>query len=241
MGVVSASSRNSALPLFALLGLIAAIAVIAIVYVLWSVEAARPEAKLMIATPSAAFDELRKLADSAEFWRAVGATLGTWLASFLAAAAAGLALGVIIGRSRAAGTLLGPPLFVVASLPIPILPLLFVLWEGLDSDTGAKITAALLASLAITAITAAAQRDADPVTRWRGALAALAVGALLALAAVVFVEAIAGRERIGVLAMQAFATFQTPRIFALVAFLWILGFVLALPFALARWIIGLMR
>ncbi len=241
MGIVSKPPNGAPGLVFGLLGLAAAIGLVAVVIILWSAEAARPGSKALTPTPVAAFAALGGLADDPRFWRAVGATLTDWPAGFAAAAVAGLAIGIYAGRSRRLAALAGPALFVVATLPASVLPLLFVIWEGVDSRTGARISAALLAFLAIAAIAAVAQRSADAVARWQGAFGALAIGAVLALTAVVFVEGIAGRDRFGTMVFEAFSTFNTPRMFAMFLALWILGFVLALPFALAGWILGLRR
>jgi ABC-type nitrate/sulfonate/bicarbonate transport system permease component len=72
-------------------------------------------------------------------------------------------------------------------------------------------------------------------------LGALEAGAVLALVAVIFVEVFGGRNRLGSLAFGAYNSLDRPRAFAVMLVVWVLGVLVALPFALARWLVGVAR
>lgn len=156
-------------------------------------------------------------------------------------AVAGLAIGVLAGSARPIESMLGPTLVLVGALPVPLLAFLMILWEWIGTDTGGRLAAGVLAFIAIAALTSHAQRGPATADRWTGTLRALEIGAVIALGAVVFAQTLASRDGLGTLAAQAFATFEIGQVFALLLWLWLLGVLLGLPFAIARWIVGLAR
>ena len=238
MGEAYSAPRRGGRLLFGLIGWLVALALLALVFLIWSVEAARPEWKILVATPEMAWMALAKLAGDEPLWRAPGVTLSTWLVGFGIGAVAGLAIGLLAGRARPIESMLGPTLVLVGALPVPLLAFLMILWEGIGSHTGGRLAAGVLAFIAIAAQTSHAQRGPATADRWAGTLHALEIGAVVALAAVVFAETLASRDGLGTLAAQAFATFEIGQVFAQLLWLWLLGVLLALPFAIARWIVG---
>lgn len=235
-------SRQPARPLFLILGLIIAAALVLAVFAFWTMQARSGTAEFAGARPGATFAALKALLGDGKVWRATAATLGTWLVGFGVAAALGLPLGLLAGRNRGLWVLIWPSLLVIAAIPAPLLTMLFTVWEGVESNAGAQAAAGLLAFVVIVAISSQPRADGDAAAWWAGALCALAVGAVLALAAVVFTESLAsGQNRLGYLALQAVTALEIPRVFAVAIFLWLLAMMLALPFALAGWIVGLRR
>lgn len=241
MGEAYSTPRQGGRLLFGLIGWLAALALLALVFLIWSVEATRPEWKILVATPEITWTALAKLAGDGPLWRATGATLSTWLVGFGIGAVAGLAIGVLAGSARPIESMLGPTLVLVGALPVPLLAFLMILWEGIGTDTGGRLAAGVLAFIAIAALTSHAQRGQATADRWTGTLRALEIGVVIALGAVVFAQTLASRDGLGTLAAQAFATFEIGQVFALLLWLWLLGVLLALPFAIARWIVGLAR
>jgi ABC-type nitrate/sulfonate/bicarbonate transport system permease component len=236
------TARQPAPTLFLILGLAIAAALVLLLFWFWTQQSRSGTAEFAAARPGAAFAALKTLLGDSKVLRATAATLGTWVVGFGVAAALGLPLGLLIARKRNLGALIWPSLLVIAALPLPLLVLLFMVWEGLESSTGAQAAGGLIAFVAVIAVSSQARGEGDAAAAWAGALRALAVGAALALPGVVFAEGMtSGQNRIGGIALQAVSTLEIPRVFALTIYLWALGLVLALPFALAGWIVGRRR
>ena len=227
-----------------ILGLVgwgAAILLLGIVLAVWSLVSLRSDMRLFLPPPFQVFDAFGKLLDEPRIWSAVIAALRGWLLGFAPAAILALALGVLAGRFRAAGAVVGPSLMVFGALPVTLLPVLFILWFGFAGDERASVTGGLLAFFPMVAITAYAQGSNEAARRWAGLFGALEIGAVLALVGVVFAQTLGGERDIGGMLMRASSMLDVRLLLALMVFLWLLGFLLALPFALLRWIVGLVR
>jgi ABC-type nitrate/sulfonate/bicarbonate transport system permease component len=230
------TTRQPAPTLFLILGLAIAAGLVLVVFWFWTQQARSSTAEFVGARPGETFAALRKLVGDSAVWRTTAATLGSWLIGFGVAAALGLPLGLLAARQPRFGALIWPSFFAIAAIPAPILVLLFIVWNGIESSSGAQAAGGLLAFVGIFAISARSDGAGA------GALRALAVGAILALAGVVFAEGFASASgRLGHMAMQAVGTLDVPRLFALVIYLWVISLVLALPFAIVGWIVGRRR
>jgi ABC-type nitrate/sulfonate/bicarbonate transport system permease component len=237
--VPTTTTRQPAPTLFLILGLAIAAALVLAVFWFWTMRAQSSTAEFVGARPGATFAALKTLLGDGKVWGATAATLGTWVVGFGVAAALGLPLGLIIGRERSRWALIWPSLLVIAAIPAPLLVMLFTIWEGVESNTGGQAAAGLVAFVAIVAISSQAPGDGDTAALWASALRALAVGAVLALSAVVFTESISsGQNRLGYLALQAVTKLEIARVFALTIYLWLLALILALPFVLTAWMVG---
>ena len=232
-------SRQPARPLFLVLGLAIAAGLVLAVFLIWILRAQSGTAEFLGARPAATLAALKTLLGDGKIWHATASTLGTWVVGFGVAAAVGLPLCLMLARRRGLDTVIWPSLLVIAAIPGPLLVMLFVIWEGIDSRSGGQTVSGLVAFVAIVAIGSQARGDGDAAAAWAGALRGLAVGAALALSVVVFTETMASPpNRLGQISFQAFTALEIPRAFALAIYVWLLAFIAALPFAIASWIVG---
>jgi len=227
---------------FAVAGWLIAFALVAMLALVWWIESSKPGfSDFGLPPPDKVAAALDQMLAQSELWRATFATLRPWIAAFAIASIAGIPLGVLAGRSRALGRLITPTLTVFGAFAVPALPLLIIVWNGLGSDAHVIATGALVALFAIAAIAAHGQRNTDAGAGPRAIFRALELGAVLALAGVLFAEFVGSNRGLGFMLMSAMTKLEVPQLFALVLYLWLLGLVLAVPFALARWISGLAR
>ena len=221
---------------FGLLGWLIALLFPGAIFLLWAIVAASG-GRQIIPDPGTAFARLGVLLGQPGVQKALLATLTSWSAAFVLGATLGLVVGIPAGRTRIGGALLSPLALVVATLPAALLALMFVLYDGIDGPSGYFVPGAIAAFLPAAAVSARAQAG-DTAERWRGAFHALEAASVAALTAVVFAEMLAGKDRLGTMAITAFSMFDAPTMYALVVLLWLLGLAAALPFALGRWLAG---
>jgi ABC-type nitrate/sulfonate/bicarbonate transport system permease component len=226
-------------PVFGLLGWLIALLFVGGVLIVWAVVAASGGA-LIVPDPGKAFARLGAMLGEPAVQSAILATLASWAVAFVLGAALGLAIGIPAGRTRIGGALLAPLAFVASTLPAAVLALLFVLFDGIGGASAYIVPGMIAAFIPAAAVSARAQAG-GPAERWRGAFHALEAAAVAALTAVVLIEMIAGKDRIGALAATAFSTFDAPAMYALIILLWLAGMAVALPFALGRWLAGRAR
>jgi NitT/TauT family transport system permease protein len=178
------------------------------------------------------------------FLRHAGYTLWTTLAGFALAVALGLALAVAIISSRLADRVITTLLVVLNSLPKVALAPLFVIWLGTGAEPKIAI-ALMLAIFAIVADAAYGLRSIDPdalalarvhrASRWHillklrlpNALPALFVGMKVAisfaLVGAIVGEFVGGSAGLGYVILMAQGQFDTPRVFAALVLLGIMG------------------
>ncbi|MBL8663888.1 MAG: hypothetical protein JNM29_13720 [Candidatus Odyssella sp.] len=221
---------------FGLLGWLIALLFPGAVFLLWAIVAAGGGQQI-VSDPGTAFARLGALLGQPDLQTALLATFASWAAAFVLGATLGLVIGIPAGRTRIGGALLSPLALVVATLPAALLALMFMLFDGIDGPSGYLVPGAVAAFLPAAAVSARAQAG-DTAERWRGAFHALEAASVAALTAVVFAEMMAGKHRLGSMAVAAFSAFDAPTMYALVLLLWILGLAVALPFAFARWVAG---
>lgn len=226
-------------PALGLLGWLIALLLLGAIFIVWTIAAASGAAHV-VPDPGRAFARLGAMLGQPGVQNALFATLATWAAAFVSGGALGLAVGIPAGRTRFGGALLSPLVFAVSTLPAAMLALLFVLFEGIGGAS-AYIVAGMIAAFIPAAAVSARAQAGDAALRWAGAFHALEAAAVAALTAVLLVEMVAGKDRIGMLAVTAFSTFDAPTMFALVLLVWLMGLAVALPFALARWLAGRAR
>jgi NitT/TauT family transport system permease protein len=181
------------------------------------------------------------------FLRQARFTLGTTLAGFLLSVILGVALAVAIVSSRLLDRLITTVLVVLNSLPKVALAPLFVIWLGTGIEPKIAI-AVMLAVFSIVADVALGLRSVDPDalalarvhragawrTLWKvrfpNALPALFVGMKVAisfaLVGAIVGEFVGGSAGLGHAILIAQGQFDTPRVFAALVVLAIMGTVL---------------
>jgi ABC-type nitrate/sulfonate/bicarbonate transport system permease component len=237
---LEAPSRRPSL-ILSLIGWGVALLLLGIVFAVWSVVSVLPGMRLFLTPPMEVFGAFGSLWDHQQMLSAAIAALRAWLIGFAPAAILALGLGILAGRFRAASAVMGPSLMVFGALPVIGLSVLFIIWFGLAGDERPAVTAGLLAFFPMVAISAYAQGSSEAARRRAGLCRALEIGAVLALVGVMFAHTLAGDRNFGGMLLLASTGLDTRLLLELIVVLWLLGVLLALPFALLRWVVGFVR
>lgn len=174
-------------------------------------------------------------------------TLGTTLAGFAVAAAFGIAFAVIIVEWKVLDRLLFPLFVALNSVPKVALAPLFIIWFGTGAEPKVAI-AFLIAVFAVVIDTVLGLRSVPPDTmdlartlrgsRWKilvriklfcalpHILAGLKVAMSLALVGAIVGEFVSSQRGLGYVILSAQGMFDTPRVFAAITILAILGVLL---------------
>lgn len=109
-------------------------AAFAVLWVLiWQVAAAAIASPLLVPTPLEVVGRLFELAQTAEFWGSVGASLAKVLLGFLLAFFAGTFFAAISARFETAKAFFAPPMRVIAATPVASFIILAILWINLQA------------------------------------------------------------------------------------------------------------
>ena len=238
MAIVSKDHRRGSGAAVVFAGWFVAFLLLGLTFVIWSLFAEVPENRNVLPTPGDALRTFGGLFGDAAQWAATGATLANWVVGFAIAGAVGSILGALAGQHRGFAMAASPAAYLLGAFPVVFLAPMCVMFDGFDSSAGAIFSAALLAVFPVAGFVAQGQRTEAGAERARSLFRALEVGAILALAGVLFVEMIAGKDRLGTAVLNAFTTFDVRKMFANGLWLWALGLAVTLPFALARWVAG---
>ncbi|TMC48875.1 MAG: ABC transporter permease [Chloroflexi bacterium] len=214
---------------------------------------------LLVPPPESVGRGLLALATKPSTAHHAAVTLYEIVAGFLAALAAGLVVGTALGRSPQLQRTLNPFLVALQVTPkIALVPILIV-WLGFGAGTKI-VTAAIFAFLPLVTGTIAGVRAVDPnhrdlllslrARRWAAfrmlelpsalpsILTGMEVGIVLATVGALVGEYLGGEEGLGYLAVQALNQLDVAGLFALIALLCLLGYVLfAAVTALRAWLI----
>lgn len=235
MAVVSHNERRSG-PVPGFLGWIVALVLLGLLFAVWAIYAGRPGSQLLVPAPGDVLRAFAELLGDPAVWRATRATLLAWLAAIVIAGVFGVAIGVAVGRGL--GAVASPSLFVFAAFPIPAVVTMLIVWYGITSPNARIAAGAMLAFFPIVTIAAYGQHAPDRASRNKAIFRGLEIGAVLALTGIVLVEILVGQNQIGHLLMERFNQLDTKGQFALAFWIWGLGLLLALPFAIGRWLAG---
>lgn len=238
MAIVSKGDRRGSGAAVVFVGWFVAALLLGLTFVIWSLYAEVPENRNVLPTPGDALRTFGGLFGDAAHWAATWATLANWVVGFAIAGAVGSILGALAGRHRGFAMAASPAAYLFGAFPVVFLAPMCIMFDGIDSSTGAIFSAALLAVFPVAGLVAQGQRAEDGTDRARSLFRALEIGAILALAGVLFVEMIAGKDRLGAAILNAFSNFEARKMFALGLWIWALALAVTLPFALARWVAG---
>ena len=232
------------------LGLIVPV-VLASLYTLWTTTVPNP----FFPTPAEIADEFQQLWLFDKIGTDVLPSLSNFVLGFIAATVLGITTGVLLGRIRAIRLLFTPLLDFGRSVPAIMLIPPFVLILGInDASKIAIIT--LGAFFPIVLATVDGMLRVDPalidvtrslqLSRWKEIRVAwlpaaspsiaggMQTGMQFALILMVSSEMLAATRGIGYLTMQAQLTFDSPRVWAGIVFVAILGFTLNAVFVVAK-------
>lgn len=238
MAVVSKSDDRPDHPGFLLVGFAVALMLALALVAAWSTLAGDRQVSAMVASPGNVLRVFGTLLEDPTVWRATGATLASWFAAFLTAAMPAVALGLAAGRLRGWASAAAPSLFLFGAFPAVTLAPLGLMAYGLGSPAPAIALAALLAFFPAVAVIAHGQRAPNSPTRIKALCRGVEIAALLALSGVVFAEMLVGKDRLGSTVLESMQRFETAKMLAQVLWLWGVGVVVALPFAIVRWLAG---
>lgn len=185
---------------------------------------------------------------------ALWTTTKTVLWAFLIAAAIGFSLGVLVGETRFGERAVMPYLVAIDAMPKVAFAPLFIAWLGFDIASKVAL-AAFIATFPIVVATAAGLYAASEnermlfksigATRWQTLVqlklptglphifTGLKIAAVGVMAGAITGEFLGGGQGFGALIRQSASTMDTPRVFALIIYLSLLGLAL---FFLVAWL-----
>lgn len=234
-------TREGLLPWITTPFLLVALVAIWHVYVQWS-----GISPFILPSPGSVWAEFVLLLQSPRTWPHIYATVYATLVGFFWAIVVGIGLGVVIARVRWLEQTLNP--FIVATQVIPKVALvpLFIVWFGFGI-TSKVIVAAVLAFFPILTNTVLGVKSIDEghrdvmtslnASRWQVfrrlelpsalpyILTGLEVGIVLAIIGAIVGEYLGGNQGLGHMLIARMNAFETDEMFAVLAYMSILGFV----------------
>lgn len=96
--------------------------------VVWQAAAVAVGSRIILVGPAEVAARLAELAETREFWGAVGVSLARIAAGFALAVVAGIVLAAVAGRWRVARTLLAPLVGAVKAAPVASFVILVLIW-----------------------------------------------------------------------------------------------------------------
>ncbi|MDN5916907.1 MAG: ABC transporter permease [Pseudonocardia sp.] len=237
------------------LALLGALGTVAVLLGAWSLAVAAGVSAFVLPPPGAVASAFAALVRDRATWGHVGITAIEVVGGFGIALAAGVVVGVALGRLRRLEQAVRPALVALQVVPKIALVPIFVLWFGFG-PTSKIVLAALLAFLPIMLNVLLGVRSVDPghrdvlrqlgASRWAvlrsldlpTAAPAVLTGAetavVFAVIGAVIGEFLGGSAGLGYLVVVAMNALDTPRMFAAIGLLTLLGVLLHSAVAGAR-------
>jgi NitT/TauT family transport system permease protein len=236
----------------------AMLALAVIVITIWDLVTARTGwiSPIILPSPKETLDDLifvgHNLITGDYMLEALWTTTRTVFWAFLIAIAIGFSLGVLVGETKFGERAVMPYLVAIDTMPKVAFAPLFIAWLGFDISSKVAL-AAFIATFPIVVSTAAGLYSASEnermlfksigATRWQTLtrlklptglphiFTGLKIAAVGVMAGAITGEFLGGGQGFGALIRQSASTLDTPRVFALILYLSLLG--LALFFAVA--------
>lgn len=236
----------------------AMLALAVIVITIWDLVTARTGwiSPIILPSPGETLDDLifvgHNLITGGYMLEALWTTTRTVFWAFLIAIAIGFSLGVLVGETKFGERAVMPYLVAIDTMPKVAFAPLFIAWLGFDISSKVAL-AAFIATFPIVVSTAAGLYSASEnermlfksigATRWQTLtrlklptglpqiFTGLKIAAVGVMAGAITGEFLGGGQGFGALIRQSASTLDTPRVFALILYLSLLG--LALFFSVA--------